>query len=150
VDLAIRAFNKLKIPLVIVGTGREERKLKKMAKSNIFFAGKVSEEELHRLYSAARALIMPQEEDFGIVSVEAQSFGVPVIAYKKGGALDTIIDRKTGLFFEHQTPESLIDAIGRFEKMRFVVDNLYTNSKRFSKDVFRKEVLELISKDSSI
>lgn len=84
VDLAVRAFNKLGFPLVIVGTGREEKKLKSMAKSNIRFVGKVSEKELAKHYSRAKALIMPQEEDFGIVAVEAQSMGVPVIAFKKG------------------------------------------------------------------
>jgi len=142
VDLAIKAFNKLKKPLVIIGAGREEKKLKRMAKSNIKFTGNVSEKQLTEYYSNAKALIMPQEEDFGIVSIEAQSIGVPVIAYKKGGAIDTVIPGKTGIFFEKQKPESLIDAVKRFEKIRFVVDNLYTNAKRFSGDVFKTEFLK--------
>ena len=91
VELAIEAFNRLGKPLVIVGTGREEVRLKRMAVKNIKFAGRVSEEELIKYYQGAKALIMPQEEDFGIVSVEAQSHGVPVIAFKKGGAIDTVI-----------------------------------------------------------
>ena len=146
VDLAIRAFNKLKIPLVIVGTGREERKLKKMAKSNIFFAGKVSEEELHRLYSAARALIMPQEEDFGIVSIEAQSFGIPVIAYKKCGALDTIIPGKTGLLFDNQTIDSLEESVKLFEKKDNTIKSIdcINNAKRFSKGRFEKEFVDFV------
>jgi glycosyltransferase involved in cell wall biosynthesis len=146
VDLVIKAFNKLKLPLIIIGTGREEKKLKKMAGHNIFFAGKVSEDELKNLYSGAKALIMPQEEDFGIVAVEAQNMGVPVVAYKKGGVLDTVIPGKTGIFFEKQNTESLIDAVRKFEKMHFVDDNLFTNSKRFSKAIFMKQVLELVKK----
>ena len=145
VDLAIETFNKLKLPLIIVGIGKEEKRLKRKAKSNIKFAGMVSEKDLVNYYLGAKALIMPQEEDFGIVSVEAQSFGIPVIAYKKGGAIDTVIPGKTGVFFERQTPESLADAINRFEKMQFVVDNLFTNSQKFSKEVFKKRILDAIS-----
>jgi glycosyltransferase involved in cell wall biosynthesis len=144
IDVAIRAFNKLGYQLVVIGTGRLERKLRKMAKRNIKFVGKISEKDLAGYYSNARALIMPQEEDFGIVSVEAQSFGVPVIAYNKGGAIDTVIPEITGVFFERQTPESLINAIAKFEKMRFVVDNLFTNSQRFSKEVFKRRILDVI------
>ena len=100
VDLAIRAFNKLGFPLIVVGTGHLEKKLRKIAGKNIKFVGKVGEKELMKYYRGAKALIMPQEEDFGIVAVEAQSFGVPVIAYKKGGVLDTVIPGKTRYFFD--------------------------------------------------
>lgn len=144
VDLAVETFNKLKKPLVIVGTGREIGKLKRLAGENIKFAGYVKDSDLQRYYSGAKALVMPQEEDFGIVAVEAQSYGTPVIAYGKGGALDTVIDGKTGVLFEAQTVKSLVGAVKRFEKSKFVVDNLYTNAKRFSKENFRKEILKLI------
>ena len=87
---------------------------------------------------------MPQEEDFGIVAVEAQSYGVPVIAYKKGGALDTVIDGKTGLFFEKQNSDSLRITILRFEKMNFKVDNLINNAKRFSKEQFKREFARIV------
>jgi glycosyltransferase involved in cell wall biosynthesis len=150
VNLAIKAFNKLGKPLVIVGEGRERKRLRRMAKKNIKFAGKVSERRLANYYLGAKALIMPQEEDFGIVAVEAQSFGVPVIAYKKGGAVDTVIDKKTGLFFDEQTVKSLIDAVKRFEKTEFVVDNLLTNSKRFSKNTFISKFLELVKTGGNI
>jgi glycosyltransferase involved in cell wall biosynthesis len=142
VDLAIEVFNKLKQPLYIVGIGSEESKLKKTARNNIRFFGQVDDKRLSELYSGAKALIMPQEEDFGIVAVEAQSLGIPVIAYKKGGAIDTVIPGKTGILFEEQTPESLADAIKRFEKMQFVVDNLLTNAKRFSFESFRTKFLD--------
>jgi glycosyltransferase involved in cell wall biosynthesis len=144
VDLAIHAFNKLNYPLKIVGTGREWEKLKRKAKRNIEFVGLVGDDKLPEYYQGAKALIMPQEEDFGIVAVEAQANGVPVIAYKKGGALDTVIDGKTGVFFDTQSTESLVSAIIRFEKMQFVVDNLYTSAKRFSKENFQKKIEGLI------
>jgi glycosyltransferase involved in cell wall biosynthesis len=146
VDLAIKAFNRLGYPLVIIGTGREESRLKSMAEKNIRFVGKLSEKELIRYYRGAKALVMPQEEDFGIVSVEAQSYGVPVIAYKKGGAIDSVINGKTGIFFEKQNSDSLMNAIKKFEKTRFVVDNLYTNARKFSKKVFKTKILEQVSK----
>lgn len=144
VEIAIEAFNKLERQLIIVGTGREAKKLKVMSKRNIKFVGQVSEKKLADYYKNAKALIMPQVEDFGIVAVEAQSFGIPVIAYNKGGVIDTVIPGKTGLFFSEQSPESLIDAVKRFEKKRFVVNNLYTNAKRFSEKVFRKKILDLV------
>jgi len=145
VGLVVEAFNQLGYPVVIIGTGREFRKLKRRAKNNIKFVGQVSEKDLAVYYHHAKALIMPQEEDFGIVAVEAQNFGVPVVAYKKGGAIDTVIPGKTGVFFEEQNPKSLIEAIRKFEKMKFVVDNLYTNAKRFSREVFKKKILDQIS-----
>ena len=144
VDLAIQAFNKLNYPLVIVGTGRDEKKLKKMSNKNIYFAGKVSEKELVNYYQNAKALIMPQEEDFGIVSIEAQSYGVPVIAYKKGGASDTVISGKTGLLFDSQTVKSLMQAVEKFDKMHFSERIIKTNVQRFSKQVFRRRLQETL------
>ncbi len=144
VDLVLKAFNKLGYPLIIIGTGREENKLKRMAGSNIKFVGQVSEAGLVKYYAGAKALIMPQEEDFGIVSVEAQKFGVPVIAYKKGGAIDTVIPDKTGILFEEQKPASLIDAVKKFEKIKFDINVLKTNADRFSKERFKKEFIDFV------
>lgn len=146
VDLAIKAFNKLGYPLVIVGTGREEKKLKKMAGKNIEFAGRVDEPTLMKYYREAKALIMPQEEDFGIVAVEAQSHGTPVIAFKKGGAIDTVISGKTGIFFSQQKMTSLIKVVKAFEKMKFKSQNLIRNSESFSFENFRKGILALLGK----
>jgi glycosyltransferase involved in cell wall biosynthesis len=150
VGLAIEAFNRLGKLLVIVGTGREKKKLVKQAAKNIKFVGQVSEKKLAEYYKNAEALIMPQEEDFGMVAVEAQSFGVPVIAFKKGGAADTVIPGKTGIFFEEQRPESLMDTVRRFEKKKFIAQNLYTNVGKFSKKNFKKKILDLISKYNTI
>lgn len=138
VNLAVEVFNQLNLPLVIVGTGKEARSLKRKAKSNIKFVGQVSDSELINYYQRARALIMPQEEDFGIVAVEAQAMGVPVIAFKKGGALDTVIDRKTGLFFDRQTPKSLAAAVKTFDKIVFNHGELEHVAKKFSKERFQR------------
>ena len=140
VDLAIKAFNKLNLPLVIVGTGRLENKLKSLAKKNILFTGRLDEKELKKYYQNAKALIMPQEEDFGIVAVEAQGYGVPVIAFQDGGAHDTVIDGKTGILFESQTVKSLMRAVKKFAKMRFSERILTSNAERFSKKVFKKQL----------
>jgi glycosyltransferase involved in cell wall biosynthesis len=147
VDLAVKAFNNLGYPLIIVGTGREKKKLENMAKNNIKFVGKVSEKELVGYYQNAKALIMPQEEDFGIVSVEAQSFGVPVIAYKKGGVLDTVIPGKTGYFFDKQTVESLENVIRNFDNSNgstIKSSDCVENAKRFSKEEFKRELLDAV------
>lgn len=143
VDLAIEAFNELNLPLVIVGEGREERKLKKIAKKNIYFAGFIDEEELSKYYKNAKALIFPQEEDFGITAVEAQMCGTPVIAYKAGGAIDTI-SKNTGVFLTRQNKENLIEAIKKFEKTKFDKKNIKKNAERFSEKKFKQEFLELV------
>lgn len=143
VDLAVEAFNQLGRQLVVVGTGSEERRLKGMARENIKFLGQLTEEELHGYYERCTALIMPQEEDFGIVSVEAQTRGTPVIAYKKGGASETIIDGRTGILFDEQSVQSLTHAIKRFEGIKFERDSCLENAKRFSKERFKKEFLKI-------
>lgn len=144
VDLAIKAFNKLNLPLVIVGTGRQEKYLKSIAEKNILFAGKVSENDLSKYYQDAKALIMPQEEDFGIIAVEAQRHGVPVIAFGKGGAIDTVIDGKTGVLFKYQTEDSLMQAIKKFDKMGFSERILKSNARRFSKQQFKRRLQETL------
>jgi glycosyltransferase involved in cell wall biosynthesis len=144
VELAIKTFNFLKKPLVIVGVGREKEKLELMAGKNIRFVGRVSEEELAKYYLGAKALVMPQEEDFGIVAVEAQSYGTPVIAYGKGGAIDTVIDGKTGVLFPKQDIQSLTRAIAKFEKMSFNVKLLTQNAGRFSKEIFKRRLQETL------
>jgi glycosyltransferase involved in cell wall biosynthesis len=139
VDLAISAFNLLKLPLVVVGTGSELKKLKQMAGSNISFAEEVSDERLIKYYREAKAVIFPQEEDFGLVPLEAQALGTPVIAYGKGGALETIIDGQTGLFFPEQTAISLISAIEKFTPYFFKQRDLHANAARFRFSTFSAE-----------
>jgi len=140
IDLIIDVFNDLGLPLIIVGTGSEENKLKVKAKSNIKFVGLVTDQKLVEYYKSAICLIMAQEEDFGITAVEAQSFGVPVIAYEKGGALDTIIKNKTGILFRYQTKDSLKQAIANFAKISFTYKYLVENAKNFSKEKFKRKL----------
>ena len=135
VDLVVQSIKRLNQNLIIVGEGSQERKLKQMAGNNIHFYKKLSDEELGYLYDKARALIMPQEEDFGYVSLEGQFFGCPVITYKKGGATETVIDGKTGLFFNHQTEESVIEALERFEAKSY---NIRTNTKKFGGETVKR------------
>lgn len=139
VDLLIETFNESGLPLVIVGTGMELYKLKLIAKSNIKFLDNISDQELIKIYQNSKAFLMPQYEDFGITAVEAQSFGIPVIAYKAGGALDTVVDGVTGVFFDEQTKESLKQAIAKFDTISFNRRYLITNAKRFGKDRFKRE-----------
>lgn len=141
IDLAIKVFNKSNKPLIIVGEGSEEKKLKQIAGNNITFLSKLSDDELGKLYLNAQALIMPQEEDFGYVSLEAQFFGCPVIAYKKGGASETVQDNKTGILFNSQSEQSLRGAIERFDKIKYnlkvkVKEFGAGNIEKFSKEKF--------------
>jgi len=146
VDLAVEAFNKLGYPLVIIGTGSQESKLKAKSEKNIKFVGFASDEKLVGYYEEAKALIIPQEEDFGIVAVEAQAFGCPVIAYNKGGVRETVINGVTGIFFKEQTVDNLVTAVKRFGRIKFNTDDLVTNAKRFSKSEFKKSFLKIIKK----
>ncbi len=115
VDLIIRVFNKNGRRLIITGGGSEEAKLKSMAGPNIEFTGRLPDEDIAGLYSRARAFVFASEEDFGITPLESMASGRPVIAFGKGGALETVIDGKTGVFFDAQTPESLQEAVLKFE-----------------------------------
>lgn len=140
VDLVVRVFNKINKKLIIVGTGNQFKKLKSLANKNIKFTGNVSDGDLKKYYLNAKALIMPQQEDFGIVSVEAQSYGVPVIAFNKGGSEDTVINGITGLFFDKQNEASLEKAIAKYEKMQFNQRYLYENAKKFGTRRFKRQL----------
>ncbi len=144
VDIAIKAFNKLNLPLKIIGTGSEEESLKKIANPNIEFLGNLTDEKLSFYYKNCRALIFPGLEDFGLVMAEAQSFGKPIIAFKGGGALDIIQKGVTGEFFENQTPESLIEVLEKFESTSYNSNLCRENALRFSFDNFKKQILEII------
>jgi len=146
IDLAISAFNELGWPLKIIGDGPERRKLKKMARSNIEFLGLVGEKDLVEYYVRSRALIFPQEEDFGISAVEAMSAGRPVIAYRGGGALEIIKEGETGLFFEEQTVKSLLDALKNFQDEQFDGQYIQTYAWQFDKEIFKNKIKEFVEK----
>jgi glycosyltransferase involved in cell wall biosynthesis len=136
IDLAVDAFNENGKKLVIIGEGPEKRRLARTAKPNITFLGWVGNDMLRQYYSHCQALVFPGEEDFGIVPLEAQACGSPVIAYARGGALETIIDGETGLFFREQLPASLNEAITRAAMTGFDRQVIVTNAQRFSEGVF--------------
>src|SRR5262249_54980056 len=115
IDLAISAFNQLKLPLRIIGTGRDEPRLRRLAGPSIRFMGRQSSEEISAQMAACRALIFPGEEDFGITPVEVESCGRPVIAYGAGGALASVVPGKTGVFFTPQTAEALAGVVAEFK-----------------------------------
>lgn len=145
IDIAIEAFNELGYPLMLIGDGQEEKKLKKMAKKNIKFLGWQPDNTLKNYYARCKAFIFPQEEDFGITPLEAQSAGRPVIAFGKGGALETVIEDETGVFFTEQTTKGLIDAVKRFERMSFNKEKIRANALRFNNGRFREEIRNFIN-----
>ena len=139
VDLAIEAFNRLQLPLLIIGQGPEYKRLKQLAGATVQLLGWRDDAEVSYRMARCRAFIMPQEEDFGIAPVEAQSCGRPVIAYGAGGAIDSIIDGQTGLLFTPQTPEALCQAVRRFEQMDFDPEACRNNALRFRIERFKRE-----------
>jgi len=143
-DLLIETFNKNGKPLIIVGQGSDESKLKSLAKSNIIFKGFVNESELNQLYLTAKALIYPQIEDFGIIPLEAQARGCPIIFYKKGGALETITE-KTGIAFNLQTVDSINEAIRIFESKTFNTEAILQNAQHFNEHQFQTKLTNFIN-----
>ena len=136
-DLAVKACKKLKRPLHIVGEGPELGRLKKLAGKDVVFLGKISDEDLRKEYQKAKALVFPQLEDFGIVPLEAMACGTPVIAYGKGGALETVKENISGLFFDEQTEDSLVKAIQKFEKKKWDEEKISDSVSEFSSARFR-------------
>ncbi len=144
VDLAVEAFNELRLPLKIIGYGPEGERLRRLAGPTVTLLGKCSDEEVAQRMARCRALVMPQEEDFGIVAVEAQAAGRPVIAYRAGGATETIVADQTGVFFNEQTPASLAEAVRRFAKMSFSKQQCVENAARFSTERFVRRWQEFV------
>ncbi|MBC7253845.1 MAG: glycosyltransferase [Actinobacteria bacterium] len=143
-DLAVEAFNRLGLPLKIAGTGSEMDSLRRMARPNVEFLGRVSDAELAELYSHCLALVFPQEEDFGIVPLEAMAAGRPVIAYRAGGALETVMEGETGLFFDRQDPESLAEAVRNFDPGDFDPRSIRRHAQRFDVSVFKEKFSTLV------
>ena len=151
IDIAIKAFNKLGLPLKIVGSGKEERKLKKMAQKNIEFLGNLTDEELIGYYQGCQALVFPTDEDFGLIPLEAQACGRPVIALGSGGALETVAKGKTGEFFYPQTAEALRRKILKYKdtkilREKFKPEDCRKNAERFSKEIFKVKFEKIVTK----
>jgi len=141
-DLAISVFNKLGYKLKIAGVGPEMKRLKKIAGDKIEFLGLISDEELASYYAKCQALIFPQEEDFGIVPLEAMASGRPVIAFRGGGASETIIDGKTGVFFDEQNEESLLETIKNFKSDAYDPDICRSQAQKFDIGRFKEAIIE--------
>jgi glycosyltransferase involved in cell wall biosynthesis len=151
IDIAVDAFNELNLPLHIVGAGPHLKHLKNKAGSNIEFLGQLSDKALAQEYSECRAVIFPGEEDFGIVPLEANASGRPVIAYAAGGALETIRNGVNGIFFYEQTAVSLIEAVKNFmrDENIFISDKIRENALVFGKEHFKKSLNEFVSEKYS-
>lgn len=142
VDLLVRAFGELKgHRLVVIGDGPERRTVEACAGKNVEILGFQPDEVVREYVGNARAFVFAAEEDFGIAPVEAQACGTPVIAFGKGGALETVVDGETGLFFGEQTVESIVNAVRRFDDVRdqFDPETIRRNAERFSEERFRRE-----------
>lgn len=139
IDAVIKAFNNWDRHLVIVGTGAQKNKLQRLAKANIHFTGQISDQKLINYYQTCQALIMPQEEDFGIVALEVQAAGKPVIAYNKGGATETVIKNQTGIFFSSLKSDIIRKAVIKYERIRFSSQKLHNHAQTFNIVKFKKQ-----------
>jgi glycosyltransferase involved in cell wall biosynthesis len=139
-DIAIEAFNELGLPLKIIGRGPELERLKKIAGPTIEFLGRVSDEELPGFYQHCEAFIFPQEEDFGIVAIEALASGSPLIAFAGGDIPEHMTEGEEGVFFQEQTKESLKKALIRFQNLSFNRGIIQKKAKRFDKEQFRATI----------
>ena len=148
IDLAVEACSRLSKQLVVVGDGPERRRLESLAGPTVKFLGRISRSGVTNALEGCRAFLYPQVEDFGITAVEAQAAGKPVIAYRAGGALESVADGTTGLFFDEQSAESLMDVIERFEGInRPWTSDCRANAERFRPQRFRSEVASFLMKN---
>ena len=145
VDLAVEAWRLMPDrQLMIVGDGPERARLEKTAPPNVRFVGRVPEEALAGWYAGARLFAFPGEEDFGIVPLEAQSAGVPVVALGKGGALETVVDGQTGVFFHASTPEALVAAVGRLDQLHIDPETCRQHARRFDRQAFLQHMTTIV------
>lgn len=147
IELAVRFFNTLRLPLYIAGLGSEYRHLKTLARDNIRLLGKVTDKQLRKLYAECRALVFPGEEDFGITPLEAQSCGRPVIGLGAGGLLETVINGKTGIFFDQPTIASMGKAMKIFleKESTFQPEKIRAHAQKFDEQIFIKKMQDLVN-----
>lgn len=141
-DLVVEAFNRLGWPLVVIGDGVERQRLEAMAKGNIRFLGRQSDEVVHQHLAACKGFVFPGIEDFGIAPVEAQGAGKPVVALAQGGAKETVLPGETGILFEHQTVEALVMALREAEATRFDPERIRRHADGFSTERFENEFMQ--------
>ncbi len=143
-DLVVQAFNKLGYPLKIFGQGPEEARLRAMAKPNIQFVGKVNDQDRGELYRYAAAFIHPQVEDFGITALESMASGRPVVAYRAGGATETVIDKVTGTFFDDQSWQALAHTLVNFDHKAFDPEQIRKHAMQFDEEHFKKQIKQFV------
>jgi glycosyltransferase involved in cell wall biosynthesis len=144
VELVVEAFNELGWPLKVAGSGTRADKLKAMAKSNVEFVGHVTDEQLRDLYGGAKAFVFPAEEDAGIMLLESQSCGTPVIAYGKGGALELVKDGETGILFGEQSASAIKSALLKFRTENFNAKVVRENALKYDKKIFRDKIRQFV------
>ncbi|MDB5076020.1 MAG: glycosyl transferase group 1, partial [Chloroflexi bacterium] len=148
IDIAIHAFNELELPLVIVGDGPDRDRLLNIAGPTIQFKGRLPRAEVCDYLARCRALILPGEEDFGLTPLEAQASGRPVVAYRGGGAVETVLEGTTGWFFDEPTPQSLVDMVQSIDRHGIdAVDSaaLREHARAFDVSVFREKIASVVS-----
>ncbi len=148
IDLAIAACNEIGAKLVVVGDGPEHQNLMNIAGPTVEFKTNVSDEDMVNYISRAEAFIFPNEEDFGIVAVEAQAAGTPVIAYRAGGALDTVVEGVTGEFFDEQSVKSLSKKLNEFNYKLYNRQSILENARKFSNQRFKREIESIVAKNT--
>lgn len=145
-EIAVQTANQLGLPLKVVGSGGMLEELKMMAGPTVEFMGAVDDATLHHLYAGATALLYPvEDEDFGIVPIEAMGHGVPVIAHRSGGPRETIKDGVTGVFFDELTVQGMVSAVEKAAKLRFSPTKIYQHAQQFSAETFKKKISSLVA-----
>jgi glycosyltransferase involved in cell wall biosynthesis len=149
-ELAVQVCTQLNLPLKVVGSGKMLPRLREIAGPTIEFLGAVKDDQLNSLYEGAQALLYPvEDEDFGIVPIEAMAHGVPVIAHRSGGPKETIIEGKTGIFFDDLTVKGLTAALTKFKEHRFNPNTIYQHAQQYSAEQFRKRILEFVKRTTA-
>ncbi len=145
IDLAIQACTALDLPLVVFGDGRDKAALMRIAGPSVRFVGRVSDAERQALFNGCRAFLFPGEEDFGITPLEAMAAGRPVVAYRAGGALDTVNAGQTGIFFDQQTPEALMSALHELANHHWDTHIIRTHAESFGRDRFMQRIRDFMA-----
>ena len=143
-EIAVRAFNEVGLRLIVVGDGRERAALERIARENVTFAGRVSRETIRELLGAARGLIFPTEDDFGMVCAEALASGAPVVALARGGAREIVLHGENGLLVDEAEPEAFAAAVTQVERTGFDAARLRASARRFDRPVFEKRIREIM------
>jgi glycosyltransferase involved in cell wall biosynthesis len=145
IELAVRAFNRLRRPLVVIGDGPDARRLERIAGPTVRFTGRVSDEEVARLLATSRALVVTATEEFGIAAVEAQASGRPVVALAEGGVTESVVEGGTGVFYDEATPEALAEAVAAFDPLSVDPAACIANARRFSREAFAQDIRENVA-----